>query len=756
MRRYWILVASLAIAGAMPATAQERIASVEQALGLSGQLNGRGGPAGLNWIDDGARFSYMVRNATSGSVEVHGFDPASASDELLFDAGGLRVPGTDQPLQYRSFVWSADSRHVVFETDFRPIYRNSGVADFYVYGVDDGSLVLAADDARTAELSPDGGLLGYERGGDLYVYDMVAEAERRLTATGTEDVWNGVFDWVYEEEFGLAQAWAWSHDSRRIAYWQTHVAETPTIQITDWEGQYPEWTVMPFPKVGQPNSVVEIGVVDVATAETRWMELGLEGEYYVPRIYWTNDPNTLAVVTLDRRHQELALHFFDVTTGERRLVMQERSDAWIDVFDFFAGVLHYFHFPEGVDEFFWISDRDGYNHLYRYDYDGELLNQVTQGEWVVTHVDGIDVESERIYYRGTEESPLERHLYSVGFDGGDKRRLTLERGTHSIDMSPSGGFYVDTWSNTEQPRRVELWTTAGGGRLLRTLEANSAVEAMVSQIAYSPKELFRFTTSDGLELDGSMIRPPDFDRSRPHPVVLSIYGGPGSQGVYDQWATDGWQQYMAQQGYIVVDLNNRGSGNYGRDFMEVVYGELGRWEAHDFAELGRWLASQPWVDGERMAIMGTSYGGFMAVGTLLRHPGVFALGIANSPVTDWRLYDTIYTERYMGLLGENASGYEATSLMSRVASLEDQLLLIHSGMDENVQPQHTMQLLTALTRAGKDADFRFYPPGAHGAAFDFASFVTMNEVYTNALCEHVAASCTPANLNRENAGGPVF
>lgn len=754
MRRYPILFAVFLL-GTSPLAAQQRLSGVEEALALSSQLSGRSGPSGVNWIDGGARFSYLARNAQSGNVEVRGFDPASNQDELLFDAGGLRVPGTNQPLPYRSFNWAADSRHVVFQVDFRPIYRYSGIADFYVYDVRDGSLVLAADDARSGELSPDGAFLGYEREGDLYVFDMTEERERRLTTTGTEDVWNGVFDWVQEEEFGLTQAWAWSPDSRRIAYWQTEVAETPTIQITDWSGQYPDWTVMPFPKVGQPNSVVRVGVVDVASAETRWMDLGLTGEYYVPRIYWTNDPEQLAVVTLNRPQNHLRLFFFDVTTGERRLVMEERSEAWIDVYDFFANVEHYFHFPAGVDEFFWISDRDGYNHLYRYSYDGELINQVTSGDWVVTRVEGIDVESETLYYTGTEESPLQRNLYAVDFDGRDKRRLTREPGTHRIDMSPGTDFFIDTWSSTSRPRRVELWSAEGEGRLLRTLEANSQVEALVAERAYSPRELFSFTASDGAELDGSMIRPPDFDRNRQYPVLLSIYGGPGSQAVYDEWATDGWHQYLAQQGYIVVDLNNRGSGNYGRDFMEIVYKDLGRWEAHDFAEVGRWLASQPWVDGDHIAIMGTSYGGFMAVGTLLRHPGIFQLGIANSPITDWRLYDTIYTERYMGLLADNSEGYRDTALTTRAGELQDHLLLVHSGMDENVQPQHTMQLLTALTSAGKDADFRFYPPGAHGAAYDYASYVTMTEVYTNMLCEYVATSCTPQNLNRDS-GSPRF
>jgi dipeptidyl-peptidase-4 len=741
-----VLVIGLVIA--LPLGAQQRIGSVEEALGVTGQLAGRGGPPSLNWIDAGRRFSYTAMNAQSRALEVRAFDPASGSDELLFDPQGLVVPGTGEQLRYQSFTWSRDSRHVLFQTDFRPIYRNSGIADFYVYAVADASLTLAADDARTAELSPGGRLLGYEREGDLFVYDMVGRQERQLTTSGSETVWNGVYDWVYEEEFGLTQAWDWSPDGSRIAYWQTLVADVPTIQITDWEGQYPTWTVMPYPKVGQENSEVRIGVVDVDSGETRWMDPGIEGEYYVPRIYWTSDPNTLAVMTLNRLQNHLQLLFFDVRSGERRLVMEERSDAWIDVFDFFAQVMHYAYFPEGVEEFFWLSDRDGYNHLYRFAYDGRLLNQVTTGEWVVTRVEGVDPASRTIYYTGTEESPLERHLYAIGFDGTGKRRLTREAGTHSIDMSPSTGYYVDSWSSTTQPRTVELWTTDGGARQVAVLESNPQVREFARTHAYSQRELFRFTTSYGVELDGSMIRPPDFDETERHPVLVAVYGGPGSQDVYNQWATDGWHQYLAQQGYVVVRLNNRGGGNYGRDFMEIVYRELGTHEAQDFAELGRWLASQTWVDGDRMAIQGTSYGGYATIMTLFRHPGVYALGIANSPLTDWSLYDTIYTERYLGLLAENPDGYRASAVLTWVDGLEDQLLLIHSGMDENVHPQNTMQLLTALAVAGKDAELRFYPPGAHGAAFDYSSYVTMYEVYTNALCEHVAASCTPMNLNR--------
>jgi dipeptidyl-peptidase-4 len=291
-----------------------------------------------------------------------------------------------------------------------------------------------------------------------------------------------------------------------------------------------------------------------------------------------------------------------------------------------------------------------------------------------------------------------------------------------------------------------MWTTEG--EKLATLEDNAETTRWLASNAYSPAELFQFTTSDGVQLDGFMIKPPDFDATTRHAVVLSIYGGPGSQQVYDQFESDGWHQYLAQQGYIVVGLNNRGSGNYGRDFMKIVYKRLGEFESRDFAETARHLATLPYVDRERIAIQGTSYGGYSAIYSMLRYPEVFALGIANSPVTDWRLYDTIYTERYMGLLGENERGYEGSSTLPLAGRLQGHLLLIHSAMDENVHPQNTMQLLTALAQAGKDAELRFYPPGAHGAAFDRASYITMNEIYTNTLCEHLARSCTPANLNR--------
>ncbi len=727
------------------ADGRQRFGNVLDALRAGGILAGNSGPASVNWIDGGERYSYTSVDPSAGMEQVRVFDPKTLEDEVMFNASSLRT-ADGSAFTYDSFQWAGDSRHVLFQTDFRPIYRRSGISDYYLYDLEDGELRLVADDVRSAALSPDGSLVGYERDGDLFAYDMAADRVTRLTTTGSDSIFNGVFDWVYEEEFGIAEAWEWSPDGARIAFWETDEGGVPGIAITDWSGYRPDFVEITIPKVGDPNPTVRIGVADVRSGGVRWMDTGIPEEHYIPRIYWTSRPNTLAVVTLNRPQNRVRLFLFDVTTGQRQLAFEETSDTWVDVYDFFAGIEHFFFFPEGTEEFLWISDRDGYQHLYRYGYDGTLLNQVTSGSWNVIRVEAVDASTRTIYYASAEDSPLERQLYAVSFDGTGKRRLSEGRGHHTFDVSPTGKFYLDRWSNTETPLQVEFRSTSEGR--LKVLEDNAATDRWTRANAYSPAELFSFTTTDGVTLDGSMVRPVGFDPSRAYPLVLSIYGGPGSQQVYDEFASDPFNLYLAQQGYIVVGLNNRGSGNYGRDFMKLVYLHLGRWEANDFAEVGRYLAAQPWVDGDRMAIMGTSYGGYSTLFTMLAHPDVYRFGIANSPLTDWRIYDSIYTERYMGLLSANPDGYEGSSVISMAGMLKGGLLLVHSGMDENVQPRHTMQFLTALTDAGKDAEFRFYPPGAHGAAYSLESYVLMMRVYEQTLCRFLKPDCRIEELNR--------
>lgn len=706
--------------------------SIKEALSKSGQLSGSDGPSNVNWIDNGNRYSYMRYNSDTESMEIRAYDPSIADDELIFNNKNYTFPNSDSTFEYSSFQWSEDSKYIVFRSNFRPVYRHSGISDYYLYSIEDNTLQLLVEDARTADLSPDGSKIGYERNGDLFVYDLATEKETQLTDSAKEYFYNGRFGWVYEEEFGLEQAWEWSPDSKHIAYWQTDESHVNIFQMTDYSGQHPEYEQIPYPKVGDENPKVKIGVVNVNTAIHQWMNTPEDG--YIPRIYWTADEDKLAVVHLNRAQDHLKLFFTDINSGNERLVMEEKSDKWIDVFDFFAGIDHLFFFPKDTEEFFWISDRSGWSHIYRYGYNGNLKNQITKGPWEVTYLHTVDYRNNQIYYTSTEESPLERHLYSINFKGRNKDKLTETKGTHDISMAPNGKYYINRYSNTSTPKQVELWSIRTGK--LEILEDNSSVNEFTDSYVYAPRELFSFTTSDGQKLDGYMIKPVNFDSTKQYPLVLNIYGGPSSQGVYDKWESSGFNQYLAQEGYVVVNVNNRGSGGYGSDFEKIVYQQLGKWEAHDFVETAQYMGQKNWVDRTQMAIRGHSYGGYMTTYILSTHPGVFEIGIATAPVTDFRLYDTIYAERYMGLLKNNREGYKQSASTTHAKDLKGNLLLSHSTMDENVHVQNTMQLVTELTGNGINVDLQIFPPGAHGVAFNTASYYLLYETYVNYLNRH--------------------
>lgn len=713
---------------------KEQYQSLQHALFTAGQaLSGDQGPQNIVWIEGGERFSYMKQNPETESSEIFVYNPANGEDELIFNTADYTFPDSDEKFEFRSFQWSDDFRYLVFQTNFTPIYRYSGNSDYYYYSLEDGTIELLVEDAFTAELSPDGKRIAYHKEGEMYLFELDTKEETQLTHDSQENLFNGRFGWVYEEEFGQVQAWAWSHDSEHIAFWQSDERDVKRFVSTDYQGQYPEYTDIPYPKVGEKNPSVKIGVIDLNTEETTWMDLEV-GEGYVPRIYWTSVDDQLAVTHFNRPQNHLSLYFFDVTNGSGDLIMEEKSDVgWVDVFDFFAGIDDLFFFPEDREEFMWVSERDGWSHIYRYNYDGDVINQVTDGDWEVTNVYAVNAEEEKIFYESTQESPLERHLYTIGFDGSDQTKLTEVEGVHSISMGQNGKYFIDNYSNINQPTRVELRTSQNGGETVEVFADNQSTQDYIEKYEYSPRELFSFTTSDGQDLDGFYIKPPNFDPEKSYPLVISIYGGPGAQGVHNQFESNPWYQYLAQEGFVVANVNNRGSGGYGRDFEKSVYLNLGEKEAYDFAETANYLGSKEWIDQDNMAIRGHSYGGYMASLTMVLHPNVFTAAIVGAPVTDWRLYDSIYTERYMGLLEENEEGYQRGSVMEHANKLQGDMLVVHSSMDENVHIQNTMQMITAFTDAGKDVDLRIYPPGEHGVAYNQQSYLLLHKVYTNFL-----------------------
>lgn len=719
LKTKWFL-AAVAVLPVVNLYAQQTFSSLGEALQTSYEvLRGKQGPQDVNWIQGGSQYSYIA------DTEIHTFDPKTLAEHSVFSNAGMSFPGTGKAFAYETFQWSHDSKHLVFRSNFRHIYRNSGISDYYIYDVEGKLLRQAARDARSAELSPDGGSVGIERSGNLSVYDFASGAERQLTNDSATEtgMFNGHYDWVYEEEFGQGQAWTWSKDSRYIAFWQFDERPVPLFHMTNYEGTHPEELTIPIPQPGDANPKVRIGVVDVKSGKKVWLTPEETGDFYIPRIYWTSDPDELAVMTLNRQQNHMKLYFFNVRTGERRVVLEEQNSTWVSVFNFYTAVNDMVYFPEKSRDFFWVSDRSGFYHVYHYGYDGKLINAVTKGDWDLIKVTGIDPDTKTIFYLSAEASPLQQQLYSIRYDGSGKRKLTQAEGYHEINMSTNTAYYLDSYSDVRTPLQVGLFDAQG--KLVKMLEENREVRDFTAKHDYAPHSLFRFRTSDGVDIDGYMVKPVHFDSAKKYPVVLTIYGGPESHDVFDRFGSDGWEQWMAQNGYICVDINNRGVSNYGSKFTKIVYGQLGKWESHDFEEAAKYLSGLSYVDGGRMAIMGESYGGYSTTYTLLTHPDVFKVGIANSPVTDWRLYDDVYTERYMGLLPENAAGYKNSADETHAAALKAHLLVIHSMSDDNVHPAQTMQLLTALTDAGKDVDLRIYPPGAHGAAYNWQSYLLL-------------------------------
>jgi len=713
----------------LPVQAQKkRYANLREALFSTGQLNVVGAPSGVVWIEGGEKYSFTKNNRFSQEIWIR--DVKSGKEEQVFSNENLTFEGNEQPFRYVSFSWTDDYKHLLFQCNFNPIWRYSGNSDYYLYSVEDKSLDLIVEQAFSAEISPDGKKLGYGKDGNLFEYVFDTGKHIQFTNDARDHVYNGRFGWAQEEEFGLVQGWSWSNDSKYMAYWQSDETEVPIYKLTDFSGHHPEYMEVPYPKVGDNPPMVRVGVIDTDKGQGQWLDIDLEGGY-IPRIYWTSKPNTLAVMWMNRIQSHMKIFFYDVVSGDSRLVMEEKTDGWIDIFDFFAGNLHLIYFPDELEEFFWISERDGWAHIYHYDYEGNLIKQVTQGEWEVKGIEAIDTKRKRLYYVSTEVDPTEQNLFTVKFDGSSKKRLTAAKGNHRVNVSDKGQYYFDSFSSVDNPGGVMLMSS--GGKLIEEFTNDKTVKSFLESHVYAPRELFSFTTTDGQELDGYLIKPVDFDENKQYPLILDIYGGPGSQGVFNSFGTNGWHQWLAQEGFVIASVNNRGNGGYGYDFEKIVHRQLGKWESNDFVETAGYLASLPWVDGENMAIRGHSYGGYTSSYTLLTHPGVFKVSLTAAPVTDHLYYDCILTERYMGLMDDNREGYKQSSVITHAGNLEGHLLLAHSLMDENVHPQHTFQLVNALNMAGKDFDLKIYPPGAHGIATDMTTYLLLMTQYTDYL-----------------------
>ncbi|MFM6976719.1 MAG: S9 family peptidase [Sphingobacteriaceae bacterium] len=648
--------------------------------------------------DEKSKIKYVAKNNFSDGK----------LNTILFKETDLIFKGDTLPL---STDFSADESKVLIPVGEEQIYRRSFKANYFVFDLKTKKITEVSSKGKQlfASFSPDGSKVAFVRENNLFVKDLVSGDEKQLTLDGkNNEIINGMCDWVYEEEFSFAQAFYWSPDGKRIAYYRFNETAVPEYSMTMFEGLYPSEYRYKYPKAGEKNSTVSIHVYDLASHSSKTVQIGNETDQYIPRIRWTQDPNTLCVLRLNRHQNQLNYLLADVASGESRVLMTETDKYYVDI------EKEQLTFLANGKQFINVSERDGYNHLYLYDLKGKLVKQITTGKWEVTDVYGFDQKKGLIYYQSTESSPLQRDVFVINLSGKNKRKISTLPGTNNASFSTDFSFYIMANQSAKTPNYVTLHSN--DGKLIRTLEDNSKAKNTIASYQVSPTEFFSFTTSEGVSLNGYMIKPANFDPNKKYPVFMYVYGGPGSQNVLDSWGGSRtmWFNYLAQKGYVVACVDNRGTGARGAEFKKMTYLNLGKYETIDQIEAAKWFAKQPFVDGKRIGIWGWSYGGYMSSLCITKGADVFSMAIAVAPVTTWRFYDSIYTERYLRTPQENPAGYDDNSPINFADRLKGKFLLIHGTGDDNVHFQNSVMFSEALIQADKAFEQAYYPNKNHG------------------------------------------
>jgi dipeptidyl-peptidase-4 len=677
------------------------------------------------WRADGASWTVTEKD-DEGRDELWEVDAATGEREKLIPASELVPEGESEPISIYDWSFSPDGRYVLIFTDAQQVWRDRTKGKYWTYDLTGGRLRPVSREPgwqMFAKFGPDARRVAFVRDHDIYVTEIATGEERALTTSGTEDVINGTTDWVYEEELGLRDAFRWSPDGERIAYWQLDKNPIPPFYLVNQMKLYPELKPVPYPKAGTENSEVRVGVLDVESGGTTWLDVG--SPEYVARMEWVTE-DELAVQALNRHQNRLEVRLADAGSGGSRVMLAETDSAWVDVDGDYAWV------GDG-ERMVWSSDRDGHNHLYLFDRSGEAVRQLTRGAWPVTGLYGVDEERERVWFQAAAEHPYTRSVGWVPLDGGDPtwvagpaagRPCTVEGGdgegpggVHGGDFAPGFQRFFHTCSTFDLPPVTRLRTA--DGEAVRTLVENATLRARLDSLELGSGEFFQVTSADGeTPLNAWMIRPPEFDPGREHPLLMYVYGGPGIQTVMDAWGGTRllWHHLMASRGFLVASVDNRGTGARGRSFYKQVYLRLGQLETADQLAAARQLSSRPEVDPDRVGIWGWSYGGYMTLLTTLNSRGGIDAAVSVAPVTHWKFYDTVYTERYMRTPAENPDGYRKGSPLSYAGHLEADLFLVHGTGDDNVHLQNTVQMVQALEQANKQFRMRVYPNKRHGIA----------------------------------------
>jgi len=685
----------------------------------------RGGSlTALAWLSDGTGYTTLERAAGGkAGQDLVRYDAETGLKTILVPAARLVPPGDTTPLNVEEYSWSADGRRLLIFTNSQQVWRTNTRGDYWVLDLAGWTLKKLggtgpASTLMFAKFSPDGGRVGWVRYAEynLYVEDITGGKITQLTRDGSRTTINGTFDWVYEEELGLQDGWRWNPDGRSIAYWQldaTGVRDFLLYNATD--SLYAFTTPVQYPKAGQTNSAGRAGVVSAAGGETRWLNIpGDPRNNYIARLEWVpakGGSKELVIQHMNRLQDTLHVMLADAETGQARTLFTEADVPWVEHFD-------QLQFLNGGKDILWMSERSGWSQLYLIPRDGGAPRPLTSGDFDVFGVQRVDTIGKWVYYVASPDNPTQRYLYRINYaKRGPAQRLTPqgEWGWHNYAMSPGSRYAVHTYSRFGVPPTISL-VSLPDNRTLRTLVDNAALKAKLAGLRLGATEFRQIDIGTGIKLNAAFIKPPNFDSTARHPVFFYVYGGPGSQTVTDNWGGQNylWYQMLAQRGYLVASVDNRGTGARGKAWRKIIYKQLGVVETQDQAAAARAIGRLPYVDSTRIGIWGWSYGGFMTLNALTQAPDVYRMGIAVAPVTHWKYYDTIYTERYNGLPQDNAAGYDKGSPLTYAKNLRGRLLIVHGSGDDNVHFENTLAMVNAFVDANRPFSLMVYPNRNHG------------------------------------------
>jgi dipeptidyl-peptidase-4 len=703
------LWAAAGAADADEATKTDKVLTVER-IYASPPITGRS-PSGIRWLADSKGVSFLMSqgNEDDAPTQLIIAEVPKGKRRTVCIVDTIPVPDDlrkkdDDMFAIRSYRWAKSGDFLAF------IFKGE------VFTMDARGVLTRRTESEVSEknltIAPDASKLAFTRDYDIWALDLATGEETQLTTTGSDSLLNGALDWVYMEELftrGDVQGYWWSPDSRTIAYLQIDESPVREFPIVDYVPVYNEAEMQHYPKAGAENPIVRVGVCTIENAQTTWLDIDTKDDSYVARVYWLGNSEHVAIEKLNRAQDELQLLFADAATGQIREVIEESRATWVNI-------TYMKHYYETKDLFIWNSERDGHSHLYLYNNDGDMVRQLTNGPWEVTALNDVDEKRGHIYLTSNKGSVIERHIFRIGEKGGKIRQLSKKAGTHSATFSPNHKYYVNRYSSVTSPTEITV-NDATGKELFALHEADTSE---LAQYRLPVPEFFRITSREGLEFHCSMIKPADFDPTMKY--LIYTYGGPHAQVVRNRWGASRylWHAYMAQRGYVIFSLDNRGSFGRGTEWEDPIIKDLGHLELKDQIAGVDFLKTLPYVDDTRIGIWGWSYGGYMTSMAMLKAPGVFTAGAAVAPVTDWRFYDTIYTERYMKRPQDNEDGYHDSSPINFADGLQAPFLLVHGTADDNVHAQNSMALVYELISAGKDFDLMFYPRKLHGISGESA------------------------------------